>query len=121
MKTSKVVLYFSLFMLALVSSSCVTTKHVRYLQDMPTYGLPINKTLEATVAPFDELRIQVVTKSGQNEELLKPFNQLHNIGSGGGNNGNTLLAGYLVDANGNMESHTVSEMCPYPFSEEDLK
>ena len=26
-----------------------------------------------------------------------------------------------VDANGNMESHTVKEMCPYQFSEEDLK
>ena len=26
-----------------------------------------------------------------------------------------------VDKNGNMESHTVAEMCPYPFSEEDLK
>ncbi len=26
-----------------------------------------------------------------------------------------------VDGNGNMESHTVEEMCPYPFSEEDLK
>lgn len=26
-----------------------------------------------------------------------------------------------VDKNGQMESHTVAEMCPYPFSEEDLK
>ena len=26
-----------------------------------------------------------------------------------------------VSENGNMESHTVAEMCPYPFSEEDLK
>ena len=26
-----------------------------------------------------------------------------------------------VDGNGNMESHTVEEMCPYPFDEEDLK
>ena len=26
-----------------------------------------------------------------------------------------------VDKNGHMESHTVEEMCPYPFSEEDLK
>ena len=26
-----------------------------------------------------------------------------------------------VDRNGNMESHTVLEMCPFPFSSEDLK
>ena len=26
-----------------------------------------------------------------------------------------------VDKNGHMESHTVEELCPYPFSEEDLK
>ena len=26
-----------------------------------------------------------------------------------------------IDKNGHTESHTVSEMCPYPFSEEDLK
>ena len=83
MKTNKIVLFISLFAFVLITTSCVTTKHVRYLQDMPTYGLPISKTLEATVAPFDELRIQVVTKSGQNEELLKPFNQLHGSSQGG--------------------------------------
>ncbi len=105
MKTNKIVLLFSFVVLALVSSSCVTTKHVRYLQDMPTEGLPISKTLEATVAPFDELRIQVVTKSGQNEELLKPFNQLRvaNAVGGANSNGNTMLAGYLVDARGNIQ------------------
>ena len=26
-----------------------------------------------------------------------------------------------VDADGNMESHTVSELCPYPFTDEDMK
>lgn len=104
MKTNKIVLLFSFVVLALVSSSCVTTKHVRYLQDMPIDGLPINKTLEATIAPFDELRIQVVTKSGQNEELLKPFNQLYGANSMGTgyNGGNNSLSGYLVDAKGNI-------------------
>ena len=105
MKTNKIVLFLAFVVLVLASSSCVTTKHVRYLQDMPTYGLPINKTLEATVAPFDELRIQVVTKSGQNEELLKPFNQLHgaNVAGTGNVNGNGSLSGYLVDARGNIQ------------------
>lgn len=104
MKTNKIVLFFVLVVLALAFSSCVTTKHVRYLQDMPVEGLPINKTLEATVAPFDELRIQVVTKSGQNEELLKPFNQLRGASTYGGNVAGTgSLSTYLVDAKGNIQ------------------
>lgn len=104
MKTNKIVLFFALVVLAIASSSCVTIKHVRYLQDMPTEGLPISKTLEATVAPFDELRIQVVTKSGQNEELLKPFNQLRDATTYGGNAGGTgSLSTYLVDARGNIQ------------------
>lgn len=104
MKANKLFLFFGIVVLALTSSSCVTTKHVRYLQDMPTHGLPISKTLEATVAPYDELRIQVVTKSGQNEELLKPFNQLTGRGaSGGGAAGGGLMSGYLVDVRGNIQ------------------
>ncbi len=104
MKTNKIVLFFALIALAWTLSSCVTAKHVRYLQDMPTSGLPINKTLEATVAPFDELRIQVVTKSGQNEELLKPFNQLRSATQiGGSANASNSLSNYLVDAQGNIQ------------------
>lgn len=109
MKTNKIVLFISLFAFVLITTSCVTTKHVRYLQDMPTYGLPISKTLEATVAPFDELRIQVVTKSGQNEELLKPFNQLHGS-SQGGYGGNSWLSGYLVDAKGNIQFPVLGDL-----------
>ena len=26
-----------------------------------------------------------------------------------------------VSKDGNMESHTVEEMCPYPFTDEDMK
>ena len=114
MKTNKIALFFSFIVLVLASSSCVTTKHVRYLQDMPTEGLPITKTLEATVAPFDELRIQVVTKSGQNEELLKPFNQLHgNSGgsyAGNSSGGNGSLSGYLVDSRGNIQFPVLGDL-----------
>lgn len=114
MKTNKIVLFMALVVLALASSSCVTTKHVRYLQDMPINGLPISKTLEATVAPFDELRIQVVTKSGQNEELLKPFNQLHgNSGgsyAGNSSGGNGSLSGYLVDSRGNIQFPVLGDL-----------
>lgn len=111
MKTNKIFLFVSLVILAFASTSCVTTKDVRYLQDMPIEGMPINETLEATVAPFDELRIQVLTKSGQNEELLKPFNQLHSLGQyGAGSSGNSSLAGYLVDAHGNIQFPVLGDL-----------
>ena len=111
MRTNKIALFFCVVLLAFATSSCVTAKHVRYLQNMPTEGLPINKTLEATVAPFDELRIQVVTKSGQNEELLKPFSQLRNSTEYGVNStNNAILSGYLVDANGNIQFPVLGEL-----------
>lgn len=101
MKTNKSTFYF-LFLIALAVSatSCVTTKTVRYLQDMPTYGMPINESLEATVAPFDELRIYVLSNTGKDDELIKPFNVF-----GANMNQNTANQGmgYLVDAEGNIQ------------------
>lgn len=101
MKTNKSTFYF-LFLIALAVSatSCVTTKTVRYLQDMPTYGMPINESLEATVAPYDELRIYVLSNTGKDDELIKPFNVL------GGNLSQNYVnqgMGYLVDAEGNIQ------------------
>lgn len=101
MKTNKSTFYF-LFLIALAISatSCVTTKTVRYLQDMPTYGMPINESLEATVAPFDELRIYVLSNTGKDDELIKPFNVLGgNLSQYNVNQG----MGYLVDAEGNIQ------------------
>ena len=100
MKTNKSTFYFLLIALAVSASSCVTTKTVRYLQDMPTYGMPINESLEATVAPFDELRIYVLSNTGKDDELIKPFNVL------GGNLSQNYVnqgMGYLVDAEGNIQ------------------
>ncbi len=101
MKTNKSTFYL-LFLIALAVSatSCVTTKTVRYLQDMPTYGMPINESLEATVAPYDELRIYVLSNTGKDDELIKPFNVL------GGNLSQNYVnqgMGYLVDAEGNIQ------------------
>ena len=73
MKKSRVLMLMSLVMLALMSSSCVTSKKVRFLRDMPEYGVPLNDKFEATIAPYDELRIFVLG-DGKNEELVKPFN-----------------------------------------------
>ena len=101
MKTNRIALYFLLVLLAVSSSSCVTPKSVRYLQDMPKEGMPINESLEATVAPFDDLRIYVLSSSaGRDDELLKPFNAIQNMGQTGAN---SRLSGYLVDSKGNIQ------------------
>lgn len=106
MKTNKLLVFLALVVLAVLSSSCVTAKKVRYLQNMPKQGLPINEALEATVAPYDELRIQVLSNTGKDDELLKPFNAMISMGQMGGF-GNS---GYLVDANGNIEFPVLGEI-----------
>lgn len=103
MKTNRIIFYFLLVILAVSVSSCVTPKSVRYLQDMPKDGLPLNKSLEATVAPFDDLRIYVLSSSaGKDDELLKPFNAVQSLGTSGAG-ANARMSGYLVDAEGNIE------------------
>lgn len=106
MKTNKLLVFLALVVLAVFSSSCVTAKKVRYLQDMPKQGLPINEALEATVAPYDELRIQVLSNTGKDDELLKPFNAMQSMGQMGGSGS----SGYLVDANGNIEFPVLGEI-----------
>ena len=102
MKTNKIALYFLFVLLAVSTSSCVTPKNVRYLQDMPKDGMPINESLEATVAPYDDLRIYVMSSSaGKDDELLKPFNAIQSLGTGAG--ANARMSGYLVDSEGNIQ------------------
>lgn len=105
MKINKIALFFALIVMAVASTSCVTAKKVRYLQDMPKQGMPMNDNLEATVAPYDELRIQVLSNTGKDDELLKPFNTMMSGQGGGGN-----MSGYLVDANGNIEFPVLGEI-----------
>ena len=107
MNKSKLVCYFALALLAMVSTSCVTAKKVRYLQDMPIEGMPLNETMEATVAPIDELKIYVLSNTGKDDELIKPFNVM----SGNLNTQNTNIGlGYLVDANGNIQFPVLGEL-----------
>lgn len=106
MKTNRIVLLSAMIALVVASTSCVTSKKVRYLQDMPKEGMPLNETLEATVAPYDELRIQVLSNTGKDDELLKPFNAMQMAGQSGAGN----LNGYLVDANGNIEFPVLGEI-----------
>ena len=91
--------------LAVMNTSCVTSKKVRYLRDMPTYGVPLNERFEATIVPNDELRIFVMS-DGKNEELVKPFNVLGSAGNSTNNN----RMGYLVDVNGNIEFPVLGEL-----------
>ena len=101
MKTNKLYLFFISITLVVLATSCVTTKHVRYLQDMPIEGMPINEHLEATVAPYDELRINVMSNTGKDDELVRPFNSMQNVAGGYG--GGNFLYGYLVDGEGYIE------------------
>ena len=109
MRTNKLVILLALMALVVVSSSCVTSKKVRYLQDMPRQGMPLNEALEATIAPYDELRIYVLSNTGKDDELLKPFNAMQNLSTSGGN-GSSSLSGYLVDANGNIQFPVLGEL-----------
>ena len=97
-------LFVSLVAMAFVTSSCITSKSVRYLQDMPKEGIPLNETLEATICPYDELRIRVYSDGGDEDELVKPFNIM-----GGMSNGSNYY-GYLVDVNGNIQFPILGEL-----------
>ena len=107
MKRQKLFLLLSFFMLAFMTSSCVTSKKVRYLSDMPTYGVPLNERFEATIVPYDELRIYVMS-DGKNEELVKPFNVFGSVGNTSNQSQNRM--GYLVDVNGNIEFPVLGEL-----------
>ena len=105
MRKTTVFLLLMLAFLAATTTSCVTSKKVRYLRDMPPYGVPLNERFEATIAPYDELRIYVMS-DGKNEELVKPFNVLGSAGITAGQN----RMGYLVDVNGNIEFPVLGEL-----------
>lgn len=94
--------------LAVVSSSCVSSRNVRYLRDMKDLkGVPLTSSLEAVVCPNDELRITVLS-SGDDEEMLKPFNIYGGTTTMSNGNGNGM--GYLVDVNGNIEFPVLGEV-----------
>jgi polysaccharide export outer membrane protein len=103
MKKSKLILFVALAAFAMFSSSCATSKKVSYLQDMPKEGVPLNDNLEATICPYDELRIQVYS-NGDDNELVRPFNITGGIGQGGYGNGYGYgYGGYIVDIHGNIQ------------------
>lgn len=104
MRKSKIFLLLVMVVVSMMTTSCVTSKSVRYLRDMPIEGVPLNDRFEATIAPYDELRIYVM--QGKDEELVKPFNVLGSAGTTSGQN----RMGYLVDVNGNIEFPVLGEL-----------
>lgn len=107
MKTNRIVLLLAMITLVVASTSCVTSKKVRYLQDMPKEGMPLNEALEATIAPYDELRIYVLSNTGKDDELIKPFNVMGGSIQGGGNQGGLS---YIVDVNGNIQFPVLGDL-----------
>ena len=99
-------LLLSLIAMAVVTSSCVTSRSIRYLQDMPKEGLPLNKELEAVIVPYDELRIRVYSDGGDEGELVKPFNIMGSMNTNTG----VRSYGYLVDVNGNIQFPILGEL-----------
>lgn len=91
-------------------SSCVSTRNVRYLQDMQELGeVDVDGKFEAKISPSDELRIFVLPNGDlEEQELIKPFN-IYSNGNGNMTNTNQGL-GYLVDVEGNIQYPVLGKM-----------
>ena len=101
---------FTLAVVAIMASSCVSTRKVRYLQDMQKLGeVSVDGKFEAKISPSDELRIFVLPNGDlEEQELIKPFN-IYSNGSGNMTNTNQGL-GYLVDVEGNIQFPILGKM-----------
>lgn len=100
MRKKRLILFVAMLIMALLATSCVTPKKVRYLQDMEKQReVLLNRKFEAVIAPSDELNI-VVQNDNLDEELANPFNM---GGMRSGNSDRRSGGGYLVDVNGNIE------------------
>lgn len=108
MKSIKIM--FLLAMSVFMVSSCVSTRNVRYLQDMQELGeVDVDGKFEAKISPSDELRIFVLPNGDlEEQELIKPFN-IYSNGNGNMTNTNQGL-GYLVDVEGNIQYPVLGKM-----------
>lgn len=108
MKSLKIM--FFLAMSVFMVSSCVSTRNVRYLQDMQELGeVSVDGKFEAKISPSDELRIFVLPNGDlEEQELIKPFN-IYSNGNGNVTNTNQGL-GYLVDVEGNIQFPILGKM-----------
>lgn len=94
---------------AIMASSCVSSRNVRYLSDMQKVGqVQLEGKFEAKISPSDELRIFVLPNGdAEEQELIKPFN-IYSNGSNLSNVNQTM--GYLVDVDGNIQFPILGKM-----------
>ena len=96
--------HFSLFTLAILLASCISTKKVNYFDNKDEINTALSKTLyDARIMPKDILQIQVFTMT---PEASAPFNLMKLTGSSvstTSSNGQANIYDYLVDNDGNIE------------------
>lgn len=99
-------LFFALACLAILASSCVTSKEVSYMNNLKhNQSIPLNSKFEAVISPYDQLRINVIGV-GDEKELAEPFNPFGNAQTMTSNQN----AGYLVDVNGDIQFPTLGKI-----------
>lgn len=90
----------------LMTSSCISSKEVSYLQNLKhNQTIPLNGNFEAVISPYDQLRITVVGV-GDEKELAEPFNPFGNVQNVGSQNS----IGYLVDVHGDIQFPTLGKL-----------
>ena len=97
---------FFCIVMAVLFTSCVTSRRVNYLQDM-TQGsqIELENRFEAVIAPYDQLEISIT--SPDKPELASPFNSWNGNQS---QNQRGLSNSYLVDVNGDIEMPTLGHI-----------
>lgn len=90
--------YIFLLLGVILLSGCITPRRVDYLQDM-TQGtqIQIEDRFEATIAPYDELNITIMSSTMDESELASPFNH-------------SEMSVYLVDVDGNIDMPTLGKI-----------
>ena len=107
MKRMKTMKWLVVAAMCVLTSSCMTSKKVLYLQDMKQNSqIELEDKFEAVISPYDELTILV---SCYDSELAKPFN-LSSIQSGILSGSSNNHYGYLVDPNGNIQMPILGEI-----------
>lgn len=90
-----------------VFASCATTKKVSYFQDVPLTGESKIKSMaqftEPTIQSDDILSIQIFSIDPQSTQVVNQAGSQSALGGNSASNSNQLIAGFLVDKNGEVE------------------
>lgn len=101
----------SLFILAIMMASCVSTKNVTYFQNKDQVDVTLSKGLyDAKIMPKDILQIQVFSMT---PEASDPFNLLKGASAATSSTSNTnqnSVYNYLVDNDGNIVMPIIGQL-----------